>query len=190
MAKRIDDIRRQLQRVKQELNEKLPDFALINTITAKALIERNIREFGFGAHYSGNKLPTWFFDGRAKSKAGEAFIKAQEKRDAAAKEGDDTGMTWADLRRAEGLPVDHVDLGFTNKMWAGLGPQRPYYEGGRLHCPLGGSTKEVVDKLNWNRDRYGDFLGKVLTKKEIDILREVLTDEIAKVFENNGFKRK
>lgn len=183
----INDLRIRLANVKKQVQEALPDMALTNTIAAKALIERNIRDIGFGAHYSNNKLPAWFFEGKAKSKAGEAYIKSVEKRDQSAKEGDDTGMTWAELRTAEGLPTDHVNLSFTNKMFAGLGPLQTYFVNGVIYCPLGGSTQEVVDKLNWNRERYGDFLGKVLTNKELEVLRDVILETIGGILKNNGF---
>lgn len=183
----LEDLKRRLKQVKNEIEKKLPDFAVQNTIEAKALIERNIRAVGFGAHYSGNKLPTWFFEGKAKSGAGEAYIERIKKQDAKLPEGEEGGMTWADLRKAEGLPTDHVDLSFTNKMYAGMGPQEPYFNGGIVVCPLGGNTVEVVNKLNWNRDRYGDFLGKMLTPKELDLLRVILLEHVDLIFKNNGF---
>jgi hypothetical protein len=184
----LNDLQRRLQKVRQEILNSLPDLSRLNTITAKALIERKIRQQGFGAMYSGNKLPAWFFDGKEKSNAGAAYIESVKKKDEAAKDGEETGMTWADLRRAEGLPTDHVDLGFTNKMWAGMGPQTPYYKGeGQIVCPLGGNSAEVVNKMNWNRDRYGDYLGKSLGPEEIKILTQVMLEQIQLIFKNNGF---
>lgn len=191
----IEELKAQIHQVRQQLFQQLPDIALRNTIIAKGMAEKNIREIGFGAKYSGNKLPAWFFDGKQKSDAGKAYIKRVEKRDeknATTKNGvityaEDSGMTWAELRQAEGLPIDHVDLGFTNKMWAGLGPQEPYFRGTMIICPLGGSTREVVDKLNWNRQRYGDFLGRVLGETELEMLTLVARNRLKKVFTDNGF---
>lgn len=184
----INDLQRRLQKVKQEIQNSLPDLSRLNTITAKALIERKVRQQGFNAAYSGNKLPAWFFDGKEKSNAGAAYIAGVKAKDAKAEEGEETGMTWADLRRAEGLPTDHVDLSFTNKMWAGMGPQNPYYKGeGQIVCPLGGNSQEVINKMNWNRDRYGDYLGRMLGPDEIKILTQVVLDEIKIIFKNNGF---
>lgn len=181
------DLLDRIKKARQEILQVLPDIATRNTVVAKALIERAIREKGFGAMYSNNKLPTWFFDGKEKSNAGKSFIAAQKKKDATADEGEEVGMTWEDLRRAEGLQTDHVDLGFTNKMWAGMGPQQPFYNGKTIVVPLGGNTREVVDKMNWNRDRYGDYLGKMLGAKEIEILSGVALDEIGLILKNNGF---
>lgn len=175
----INDLRARLLKLKQEIQQALPDIALTNTITAKALVERKIREVGFGAKYSNNKLPAWFFLHKEKSKAGEAYIKSKIK--------DKERMNWSDLRQAEGLPVDHVDLSFTNKTWAGLGPQQPYFEGDIIICRLGGNTVEVVNKLNYNRIRYGDFFGKVLGKKEVDILTTSVLAQIGVILKNNGF---
>lgn len=191
----INDLRERLLKVREELIAALPEMALSNTLVAKGLVERKIRQIGFGAKYSENKLPAWFFLKKGKSNAGNAFVAAKEKKDnkgTKEKDGvkiypDDWGMTWKDLRRVEGLPVDHVDLGFTNKTWDGLLPQEPYYREGRIYCPLGGSTAEVVDKLNWNRARYGDFFGKVLTEKEIEIMTAAILDDVRVILKNNGF---
>lgn len=171
------ELQERIKRVKQAIINDLPDMALLNTIAAKALIERNIREKGFGARYSGNELPAWFFEGKEKSKAGEALVKRKKKKG--------EGMTWADLRVAEGLPIDHVDLSFTNKMWAGMTPLEPVVTGYKVVCPLGGNNQEVVNKMNWNRDRYGDYLGKTLGAKEIEILRAVLIERVTKTIQKN-----
>lgn len=191
----INELRQRLENVRQEVLNQLPDIAVSNTIVAKALVERNIREIGFGAKYSGNKLPAWFFLGKEKSNSGKAFIEKKKKEDeskATTKNGvttyaEDAGMTWSDLRKAEGLPTDHVDLGFTNKMWAGLTPAAPYYANGVLMCPLAGNSAEVVDKLNWNRDRYGDFFGKVIGEKEIAALTAAAMGKINVILKENGF---
>lgn len=193
----VNDLHARLEQLKMDLHAALPAIAQEVTIAAKALIERNIREKGFGANYSTNKLPAWFFFGKAKSKAGEEFIKrvqALDDKNATVVDGKkvyaaDSGLTWAQLRQAEGLPVDHVDLSFTNKTWAGLGPQQPYFEGVIIRCPLGGNTQEVVEKLNWNRDRYGDFFGKVLQAKEIEILTGLVKERGRDIFIKNGFKK-
>lgn len=195
----IDALRARLRKVKRDIENHLPDIALTMTISAKTLVERKIRDVGFGAQYSNNKLPAFFFEGKAKSNAGEAYVKRKEKEDAKNTHvikvngewvkvyGDEVGMTWGDLRRAEGLPTDHVDLGFTNKMWAGIGPMEPYYQNGIIVCPLGANSTEAVKKLNWNRERYGDFFAKVLQTKEMEILRDVVIGEIKQIFTNNGF---
>lgn len=175
----IEELRERIKAVRQQVFDKLPELAIQNTILAKALIEKNVRDVGFGAEYSGTAIPAFFFKGRELNKQGEAFI--EEKIEA------DENMTWADLRRAQGLPTDHVNLSYTNKMWAGMGPQTPVYKDGVIVSNLGGNTQEVVDKMNWNKARYGDFLGKVLTQKEVEILTQVLIDELGVILKNNGF---
>jgi hypothetical protein len=182
----IQELANKIRAIREAIKTALPDLAIQNTINAKAIIERNIREVGFGAKYSGNKIPAWFFEGKEKSKSGEAFIESVKKKDAKAKEGEEQGMTWAELRRAEGLPTDHVDLSFTNKMWSGLTPLKPYYENGVLYVPLGGTTQETVDKLNYNRDRYGDFMGKVITERELQALRNATLRSIDTIIRENG----
>lgn len=186
----------QIKQAKADLQNALPELALRNTIAAKALVERNIREFGFGAQYSNNRIPAFRFLGQEKSKAGERFIRQRMKEDdknATIVNGEKiyaegAGMTWAELRQAEGLQADHVDLGFTNKMWAGMQPQEPYYSGGVIICPLGGNSVEVINKWTWNNLRYGNFFGKALGEKEIEALTAALVEQVGLILRKNGFK--
>lgn len=182
----IQELGNKIRAIREAIKTALPDLAIQNSINAKSIIERNIRVVGFGAQYSGNKIPAWLFEGKEKSNAGKNYIESVKKKDAKAKEDEDQGMTWADLRMAEGLPTDHVDLSFTNKMWAGITPLKPYYENGILYAPLGGTTQETVNKLNWNRDRYGDFMGKMLGDKELEALRNATLRSIDTIIRENG----
>jgi hypothetical protein len=193
----ISELLRQIRQAKADLKNALPELATLNAINGKSLAERKIREVGFGAKYSGNRVPAWYFIGEHKSKAGEAYIlkkQAYDEKNAKMVDGEkvyaeDAGVTWAELRQAEGLQTDHVDLGFTNKMWAGLVPEAPYYEGGKIVCQLAGNTVEVINKLSWNFQHYGDFFSKVLTEKEIEIMSAALAEEIKLILINNGFKK-
>ena len=195
----MPDINILLQQIKQartDLMNALPELALLNTISAKALAERNIRDRGFGAAYSNHKIPAFNFLGHEKSKAGERFIRQRMKEDdknATIVNGEKVyaegaGMTWAELRQAEGLQTDHVDLGFTNKMWAGMVPQEPYYSEGKIICPLGGNNVEVINKWTWQNLRYGNFFGKALGEREIEILTEALVERVQLILRKNGFR--
>lgn len=193
----ISELQRKIRKARQDLMNALPDLAIENAINGKALAERKIREVGFGAKYSNNRVPAWYFLGEQKSKAGEAFIlkkQAYDEKNAKIVDGEkvfaeDAGITWAELRQAEGLQTDHVDLGFTNKMWAGLIPEAPYYEGGKIICRLAGNSVEVINKLSWNFKHYGDFFAKVLGPKEINILTLAVGERVKLILTNNGFKR-
>lgn len=177
----LNDFTNRLHSIREAMRQRLPDIAVLMTMTAKGLAERNIREAGFKAVYSSYEVPAFFLKGKAKTKAGEALVEKNI--------DDGVDMNWADLRRGEGLQAGFVDLSFTNKMWAGMFPRNPYWEGDKVFAPLGGNNEEVIDKMNWNKERYGDFIGKVLTKKEIELLFEVVRDEIDKIFEEFGIKR-
>lgn len=193
----LNDLIQQIQNIRQQLQQALPDIALANTVIAKALVERKIRNIGFGVKYSNNRVPAWFFLGKELNGTGKAFLAAKIKKDELETHtqdgvkyyGEENGITWAQFRQAQGLPVDHVNLSYTNKMWAGIGPQQPYFENGVIICPLGGNTVEVVNKLNWNRDRYGDFFGKVLGKDEVQILTVAVVERVNQIFIDNGFKQ-
>lgn len=193
----ISELQRRIKEARQDILNALPELATENAINAKALAERKIREVGFGAKYSNRRVPAWYFLGEEKSKAGEEFIKkkqAYDEKNAKTVDGEkvyaeDAGITWAELRQAEGLQTDHVDLGFTNKMWAGLLPEAPYYQNGKIVCKLAGNTVEVINKLSWNFKHYGDFIGKVLGPQEIQILTTALVDKVKIILVNNGFKK-
>jgi hypothetical protein len=188
---------KQIRQARTDLENALPELAIRNTINGKALAERKIREIGFGAKYSNNRVPAWYFLGEWKSKAGEAYVlnkQAYDEKNAKIVDGekiyaDDAGVTWAEMRQAEGLQSDHVDLGFTNKMWAGLIPEEPYFEGGKIVCRLAGNTVEVINKLSWNFKHYGDFFSKVFTETEVNILAAALAEEVKIILINNGFKK-
>lgn len=193
----ISELLTHIRQAKADLKNALPELATMNALNGKALAERKIREVGFGAKYSNNRVPAWYFIGEHKSKAGEDYIlkkQAYDEKNAKIVDGekvyaDDAGVTWAELRQAEGLQSDHVDLGFTNKMWAGLLPEAPYYEGGKIVCQLAGATVEVINKLSWNFQHYGDFFSKVLTETEINIMALALAEKVKEILINNGFKQ-
>lgn len=193
----ISELQRQIRKAKQDLLNALPELAVENAINGKGLAERKIREVGFGAKYSNNRVPVWYFAGQQLNKAGEAFLIKKSKYDeknAKTVDGEkvyaeDAGVTWAELRQAQGLQIDHVDLGYTNKMWAGLIPEAPYYEGGKIICKLAGNTVEVINKLSWNFQHYGDFIAKVFGPKEIEALTAALVGKVRIIMINNGFKK-
>lgn len=193
----IADLQERLREAKKELLAALPELAIENTINGKALAERKIREIGFGAKYSGNRVPAWYFVGQQLNKAGENYLINKTKLDEKNSKivngervyAPDSGVTWGELRQAQGLQVDHVDLGYTNKMWAGLVPEAPYFEDGKIICQLAGNNTEVINKLSFNFQRYGDFFAKVLGPKEIEVMTLALADKINTILINKGFKR-
>lgn len=193
----ISELLRQIKQAKADFKNALPELAVLNAIEGKGLAKRKIREVGFGAKYSNNRVPAWYFLGQELNNAGLKYLERKAKADeknAKVVDGekvyaDDAGVTWAEFRQAQGLQVDHVDLGYSNKMWAGLVPEAPYYEGGDIVCQLAGNSIEVINKLSWAFQNYGDFFSKVLTEKEINILAASLADRAALILTNNGFNK-
>ena len=91
---------------------------------------------------------------------------------------DDDLVSWGEFRKAQGLQNDYVDLTYSGRMFAGLTIIEKFAEGTRFVARLGGSDREVDEKLDWNSKRYGDFL-----QPNADEQREV--DEIVQEeFEN------
>lgn len=196
----IEDLKEKLTQIQEAVIAKLPDIAMTVSITAKALAERNIREKGFGAMYSTHEIPAWFLHGKELNGSGTTFLKnhgvgadgsqgaAKKKRRKKGETADpgsyDTMVTWAEFRQAQGLPIDFVDLGYSNKMWADMSPVEVKQESdGRIVAYLGGRTRENQDKMNYNRDRYGDFINLGLGKESKDILAQVVIDELINLIE-------
>lgn len=180
--------------MREAIQQKLPDIALTMCITAKAIAERNIRGKGFGAKYSENKVPAWFFVGKELNGSGTSFLeslteskkkgKGKKKREDITEGGLIEGeTTWGEFRGAQGLQNQFVDLGYTNKMWADMSPVEIKQEGGQVVAYLGGRTRENQDKMNYNRDRYGDFISKGLGEEAVPILAQVAIDEVIAVIE-------
>lgn len=184
--------------MKEAVNAKLPDIAMVLVITAKGMAERAIREKGFGYKYSENRIPAWFLHGKELNGSGLAYLekhgvksdgtqgegkKKRRKKGETADPGRyDTTVTWGEFREAQGLQSMFVDLGYSNKMWADMSPVEIRQEAeGIVRALLGARTRENQDKMNYNRERYGDFIGKALGKGAREILTDVIIDEVEQV---------
>ena len=174
----IDDLQIRLRNARQAILQALPDIAIENTISAKDIIENKIRKVGFGVKYSDNKVPAWFFLKSTLNNTGLKFIQKKIE--------DKEETNWQELKSAEGLPTGHVDLSHTNKMWASLTPMEPQISGNRIIVGLGSGNQEGAKVLNYNRARYGDFMGQVLGKPEMQILGEVVLAKIGQILQDNG----
>lgn len=188
----LNDFRKRLKEIRDAVEAKLPDIAVTLTLSAKALAERNIKEKGFGAKYSKSKLPHWFLDGKELNQQGAAWLEAKKKKDQAATKTvdkkviypEDWGVTWGEFRAAQGLQVGHVDLTYTGMMFSNMQPVGIEQQGGIVRAPLGATNKETQDKMNWNRERYGDFIGKAITPKDRELLVEVVVGEVVAVIDS------
>lgn len=176
--KNLNTLRDELRLIENKVREILPDVAILLTLSAKAIAERNIKEKGFGFAYSTNTVPAWFLEGKEWNGAGEAFIK--KKIDA------DEETNWQELRAAQGMQTAFVDLTFSGTMWANMAPAPVENNGNIYSAPLAATNVEVQNKMNWNRDRYGDFIGKALTEENYKLLFQIVISEILKAVQDSG----
>lgn len=175
----IKDLIEKLEKVKSELPTYLLEVATSVSLTGKALSERTIKDKGFGEQYSESKVPAWFMDGKELNAGGKSFIKNKKKQN--------EPTNWKEFRAAQGLETVFVDLSYSNEMWSGMFPQEAYQEGNKFIAPLGHNNRTGQNKMNWNRDRYGDFIGKAITGDNFDKMAEVAVDEVYRlIIERNN----
>lgn len=190
----LKDLNTQLERMKEAITQELPGIVTTVVVTAKALAEREIKENGFGATYSRGKYPAFFLYGKQLNQKGESFLKAHgvntegKQTDKVQKGKKDTKRAltyaerltnWAEFREAQGLQVEHVDLSYSNKMFANMGPGEPEISGTKVTVLLGATNQEAQKKMNYNFIRYGNFIQKALiSEKQQQLLREVMRREI------------
>ena len=87
---------------------------------------------------------------------------------------------YKEYRQELGHQIAFVDLTLTGKMWQGVIPSDVIVEGTKYYCTLSHTNQEGADKFNWNYERYGDFVGKVLTGKNLEYLGDTAYEEITK----------
>jgi len=157
----IDQFIQKLERMEQQITESLVEISEEAALNTKALVIKRIQEDGIGS-YSTKKIPAYLMMedkatvrlDKTKSNAGINFIKKK----AAEKDPKDRLLNWADIRDAEGLQTDHVDLTFTGEMFRNLHIIGTNVQSGRVTTILGGTHREAQQKLEWNVARYGNFL--------------------------------
>jgi hypothetical protein len=163
-----------IKAIEQELPNVMRQAAEIMANDGKALAERTIKDKGFGALYNSYELPPWYYEGKELNQIGAKFI--SEKNEA------DEGFAWRDLRKEQGLQIDFVDLSYTARMWNGMRPDAVKEEDGKFFCVMGHNDKEGRNKMNWNFERYGDFIGIALEGQE-ELLQQVAFDHIEQLLE-------
>lgn len=166
-----------LKSFRDKLPEVLPEIATLVSLSGKALAERTIKDKGFGKLYSNNDIPAFFLKGKEINARGRSYLDQASK--------DDKGVSWGDFRQAQGLQNKFVDLTYSGKMWAGMFPGEVQVNLFTYIAPLGNNTTEGQKKMNWNRERYGDFIGQVLTGDNLEALKRVGYEELVKVMDRN-----
>ena len=97
--------------------------------------------------YSTKEVPAYFYYGRSRNAAGEAKVKAANKK----KEG----VSYKEFRGFNGLPVDKKNFSFSNAMWSGFGVKKVDYQPDFYTLTLGGKTQDSADKLGWMAGQEG-----------------------------------
>lgn len=168
----LRDLINNLKEIEQALPEVLKQSATVMAHDAKALAERIIKDKGFGAVYSSTEVPSiWFYE-KTLNASGKTYLDNL----------DDGATSWGDFRQAQGLQNRFVDLSYTTRMWTGMRPDDVIEKDGIYICWMGHNDNEGRDKMNWNFERYGDFLGKALEGQE-DILSEVASENVYNLLE-------
>lgn len=188
MAIEAKDFGKHLEKLSKALIEALPVINEKVAVNAYALMRQRVIERGtigedksLGS-YSDNPLPSFYFEGKALNGAGE---KALEK---AKKSGE--GISYADWRKANNRPIDHVTLSFSGATLNDIGVIKSLRDGTKVVTIVGPkntklrkdgkTTSEVVGYL---QDQYGDFIKP--NKSEENLLKETLTIEVNKVIKQN-----
>lgn len=163
----LRDLINNLKDIEEALPEVLKKSATVMAHDAKALAERIIKEKGFGETYSTNEIPPFWLYEKALNASGKSYLDNL----------DGEGTNWGEFRQAQGLQNKHVDLSYSTRMWKGMRPDEVQEENGRFFCLMGHNDNEGRKKMNWNFERYGDFIGKALKGQE-EVLEEVATENI------------
>lgn len=195
----INELREKFKQMREAVESRLPDIVATLALTAKAFAERNIKDMGFGPNYSSVKYPAWFLHGKELNAAGRTFLAqrgvnsagvqgATKKKRRKSKGDPDPGYfdkltNWGEFREAQGLQSEHVDLSYSNRMFSNIQIVRFETEGTIYKAILGGTNEEDQNKMNWNRDRYGNFINKALTEENKNAMGELVITEISKVID-------
>lgn len=168
----LRDLINNLKDIEDALPEVLRQSATVMAHDGKALAERIIKDKGFGAVYSSNDIPSiWLYD-KTLNASGKSYLDNLD--------GD--GTSWGKFRQVQGLQNRFVDLSYTSRMWSGMRPDDVVEKDGVFICWMGHNDNEGKQKMNWNFERYGDFLGKALEGQE-DILSEVASENVYNLLE-------
>ena len=177
MGRPISELIQALKKLDESIDNVLLQTASVMAEDAVGLANSIIVEQGFGATYSQKTVPAFFFYGKELKASGKKYIESLEDNP------ESDGTNWGDFRKAQGRQNAFVDLNYSTKMWGGMRPDEPQKVGSTYFCFIGHNNREGRDKMNWNFERYGDFIGKALEDQE-DILREVAEENIRQILDS------
>lgn len=190
----LQALKEHFRQLKTAVVSKLPEIAATVALSAKALSERKILDAGFGSLYSENRIPAWYLVGKELNAAGPAYLKKKQKKDELETHTQngvkfypaDYGVNWKEFRNAQGLPTEHVDLHYTGKMFANMQVVKTQAnsDGTVVQAFLGATNVEDQLKMDYNRQRYGDFVRKGISTEDDKNLQIVAGAEIRKVLDS------
>lgn len=127
-----------------------------------------IRKVGFGKQYKTKTYSAHYLRGKELNASGKTFIenkiKAKEK------------TNWQQLRAAQGLQVQFVDLYYSGQMLNSTGLIRNNTASYRYYSIIGGRNAEAKAKLAANYKRYGNFLyptpaqGQIMGTRAVNLI--------------------
>lgn len=116
--------------------------------------------------YSTKEVPAFFYYGRSRNAAGEAKVKAANKKR--------QGVSYSQFRGFNGLGQTK-NFSFTNQLWSGFGVKKVDYSSGTYTITVGGKTKDSQDKIGWMNGQEGKSI-IAPNKAELERAKKVLTD--------------
>lgn len=192
MANGPEQLRRDILAAKNEFTKGLINVAETMALNAKAYVETKLRSEGVpGEKYSDNAIPVyWLFESAKTEAAKDKISKLSNQRRKEARKGkgslaqygwESSYVSYKDLREAEGLPVDKVNLSFSNEMLRGWIIIEVENIGTFYVAKLGGKVQDVINKLAWQRDHYGDWVSKILGEEGKAFLKSIMARELDKM---------
>jgi hypothetical protein len=172
----LAELRARLKALKANMQNAFEDIATEMANSGKSLAERAIISRGLpGEKYSTADVPAFWLMDKALNAKGRKFLKSQAQ----------DGTNWGELRAAQGLPNDKVDLYYSGEMWKNIAVVRIERKDGKVLAILGGKIEASQNKLDWNRDRYGEFILENIRAADRKFIKKVAEDKIAQIIKNS-----
>jgi hypothetical protein len=144
----MDTLQHRIELAKAQLRLQAPRVVLTMAQTGLALVTLRIQRDGLPGkpRYSSAPFPTYLYWGNALNARGKDYIKKNPL------------GSWGAFRQAQGLPAEVVNLTYSGRMLRSL-TVAPAGTTGTLHSAhVVAADQESANKVQWNEDRYGDFL--------------------------------
>lgn len=155
----------------QELRNSMP---ATSTKVAGLLLRMKIQQIkreGVGK-YSPKTYSAHFLKGKQLNNLGKTFIESKIKK----KEK----TNWAELRKAQGLQTQYVDVYYSGQMIRSLGIESQITSPNVYYIKIGARNDEAKKKLEHNIQRYGNFL--IPNKAQNEAMAKLINQDIANIY--------